>query len=123
MKRHAGGKSGEANRRYSAMVFRANLIPDVGVFFCMLREKIPEDTGPPEEVPHNRPKDLVVHPGQVPMYHDNEIESLRQAAHVEPEVLTQATLYAIPGYRPTDTTADGEPQPCFHAVAALGEKA
>lgn len=83
---------------------------------------MPDDFGPPEEVSHNCPKGLVVHPRQVSMYHDDEIESLRHAAHVKPEALSQPPLYAVPGYRSTDTTADGEPQACIRPRAALGEE-
>jgi hypothetical protein len=51
------------------MHFRAILVVGVDEFFCMLRGKVPDDPGPPEEVPHNRSKGLVVHFREVSMYH------------------------------------------------------
>lgn len=95
----------------------------VDEFFCMLREKMPDVSGPPEEISHDRSKALVVYLGEVSVHDNNKVEPFRYAVHVEPEVFAQPPLHAVPRHRSTNTTADGHAQACIRSGAVPDEEA
>lgn len=89
----------------------------------MLRGKTSEHPGPPEEILHNCLKGLVVHFREVSVHHDDEVESFRYPAPVEPKVLSQPSLHAISGHRSANATADRHAQTRPRAGAAPDKQA
>jgi hypothetical protein len=92
------------------MASRATFLNGVNRSFSMLTGRLPEEAGPIEEVPHDRPKGLSGYFGQIPMDHHDEIETLHHPASVEAEILPHSSLDAIPSHGAPQAACNGQAQ-------------
>lgn len=100
------------------MVVRAILATSLDESFFILRGKMAEEPGPPEEVTDNCFKGLGVNTRKIPMNRDNEVESFYHLAPLQSDVLSKPSLDAIPGHGTAETARHRQAQTCFGARVA-----
>ncbi len=85
----------------------------------MLRGRMLEEFGPPEELRHDCPEGIGIRPRGIPMHHDNQINPLRHMVSMKAHVLPQASLDPIPRHRAPETARNGQAETSSWAGLAL----
>lgn len=91
--------------------------------FRIVRREVTKEPGPSEQVRNNLSEGLGVAAREVSVHHHDQVESVRHLGPVQPNVLPQPPLDAIPSNRATEARSDGEPQPLSRAAATVHEDA
>lgn len=119
----AGGKSGDTNRRYSAIALRLKLARPRSAcrFFRIVRGEITEEPGLSEQARNNFPEGLGVAAREISMHHHDQVDSIRHLGPVQANVLPKPPLDAISSNSAAEARSDRKPEPPPRAAPPLHE--